>query len=92
MPDDTAAPVPVWSVKFFRDLRSLTSTRLAYISRAPQKLKLPIAPSNAWPMKRRLASRFAASCSTRRSWHPAPNTGSIKRAASRHVRAALTKS
>ena len=50
MPEDTAPPVPVWSVKFFRDLRSLTSTRLAYISRAPQKLKLPIAPSNAWPM------------------------------------------
>jgi hypothetical protein len=48
----------VWSVKFFRDLRSLTPTRLAYISRAPPKLKLPIAPSNAWPMKRRLASRF----------------------------------
>jgi hypothetical protein len=33
MPDDTALPVPVWSVKFFRDLRSLTPTRLAYISR-----------------------------------------------------------
>ena len=65
MPGDTAPPVPVWSVKFFRDLRSLTSTRLAYISRAPQKLKLPIAPSNAWPMKRRLASRFVASSSTR---------------------------
>ena len=34
MPDDTAPPVPVWSVKFFRDLRSLTPTRLAYISRS----------------------------------------------------------
>ena len=36
MPGDTAPPVPVWSVKFFRDLRSLTPTRLAYISRAPR--------------------------------------------------------
>jgi len=34
MPDDAAPPVPVWSVKFFRDLRSLTPTRLAYISRS----------------------------------------------------------
>ena len=33
MPDDTAPPLPVWSVKFFSDLRSLTPTRLAYISR-----------------------------------------------------------
>ena len=36
MPDDTAPPVPVWSVKFFRDLRSLTRTRLAYISRSSE--------------------------------------------------------
>ena len=36
MTDDTAPPVPVWSVKFFRDLRSLTPTRLAYISRASE--------------------------------------------------------
>ena len=36
MPDDTAAPVPVWSVKFFRDLRNLTPTRLAYISRSSE--------------------------------------------------------
>ena len=33
MTDDTA-PVPAWSVKFFRDLRSLTPIRLAYISRS----------------------------------------------------------
>ena len=33
MTDDTSRPVPVWSVKFFRDLKSLTPTRLAYISR-----------------------------------------------------------
>ena len=31
MPDE---PVPVWSVKFFRDLRSLTPARMAYIPRA----------------------------------------------------------
>jgi hypothetical protein len=38
MPDDySARPVPVWSVKFFRDLRSLTPTRLAYISRASEE-------------------------------------------------------
>jgi hypothetical protein len=36
MPDDVAPPVPVWSVKFFRDLRSLTPTRLAYISRSSE--------------------------------------------------------
>ena len=36
MPDDTAPPVPLWSVKFFRDLRSLTRTRLAYISRSSE--------------------------------------------------------
>ena len=34
MPDEPAPPLPVWSVKFFRDLRSLTPTRVAYISRA----------------------------------------------------------
>ena len=34
MPDDVAPPARVWSVKFFRDLRSLTPTRLAYISRS----------------------------------------------------------
>jgi hypothetical protein len=34
MTDDTAPPMPVWSVKFFRDLRTLTPTRLAYISRS----------------------------------------------------------
>jgi hypothetical protein len=28
--------MPVWSVKFFRDLRSQTPTRLAYISRASE--------------------------------------------------------
>jgi hypothetical protein len=38
MTDDTAPPVPVWSVKFFRDLRSLTPTRWP-ISRAPLKRK-----------------------------------------------------
>ena len=37
MPDATAPPMPVWSVKFFRDLRSLTPTRMAYISRASEK-------------------------------------------------------
>ena len=36
MPDDTAPPVRVWSVKFFGDLRSLTPTRLAYISRSSE--------------------------------------------------------
>jgi hypothetical protein len=36
MPEDTAPPVPVWSVKFFRDLRSLTPTLLAYISRSSE--------------------------------------------------------
>jgi len=36
MPDDAAPPVPVSSVKFFRDLRSLTPTRLAYISRCSE--------------------------------------------------------
>ena len=36
MPDDVAPPVPVWSVKFFRDLRSLTPTRLAHISRSSE--------------------------------------------------------
>jgi hypothetical protein len=28
--------MPVWSVKFFRDLRSQTPTRLGYISRASE--------------------------------------------------------
>ena len=37
MSDDTTRPVPVWSVKFFRDLRSLTPTRLAYISRSSEE-------------------------------------------------------
>ena len=36
MPDEPAPPLPVWSVKFFRDLRSLTPTRIAYISRASE--------------------------------------------------------
>ena len=36
MPDDAAPPMPVWSVKFFRDLRSLTPTRLGYISRSSE--------------------------------------------------------
>jgi len=36
MPDDASPPVPVWSVKFFHDLRSLTPTRLAYISRSSE--------------------------------------------------------
>ena len=36
MPGDTAPPVPVWSVKYFRDLRSLTPTRIGYISRASE--------------------------------------------------------
>ena len=34
MPDNAARSMPVWSVKFFRDLRSLTPVRMAYISRA----------------------------------------------------------
>ena len=34
MPDDTGPHMSVWTVKFFRDLRSLTPTRLAYISRS----------------------------------------------------------
>jgi hypothetical protein len=37
MSDDAASPMPVWSVKFFRDLRSLTPTRMAYISRASEE-------------------------------------------------------
>jgi len=36
MTDDTAPPVPVWSVKFFSDLRSPTPTRLAHISRSSE--------------------------------------------------------
>ena len=36
MPDDPAHSMPVWSVKFFRDLRSLTPTRIGYISRASE--------------------------------------------------------
>ena len=31
-----APPMPIWSVKFFRDLRSQTPTRLGYISRASE--------------------------------------------------------
>ena len=37
MPDEPAPPLPVWSVKFFRDLSSLTPTRMAYISRASEE-------------------------------------------------------
>ena len=37
MPDSPASPVPVWNVKFLRDLRSLTPTRIAYISRASEE-------------------------------------------------------
>jgi hypothetical protein len=33
---DTAPTARVWSVKFFNDLRSLTPTRLAYISRSSE--------------------------------------------------------
>jgi hypothetical protein len=33
---DTASTARVWSVKFFNDLRSLTPTRLAYISRSSE--------------------------------------------------------
>jgi len=29
--------MPIWSVKFFRDLRSQTPTRLGYISRASEE-------------------------------------------------------
>jgi hypothetical protein len=36
MPDEPAPPLPVWSVKFFYDLRSLTPTRIGYISRASE--------------------------------------------------------
>jgi hypothetical protein len=36
MPDDTATPLPVWSLKFFPDLRSLTPMRIGYISRASE--------------------------------------------------------
>jgi hypothetical protein len=36
MPNDAAPPAPVWSVKFFRDLRSQTPTRLAYNSRSSE--------------------------------------------------------
>ena len=34
MPDE---PMPVWSVKFFRDLRSLSPTRMAYVSRTSEE-------------------------------------------------------
>ena len=37
MPDDPAPPLPVWSVKFFRDLRSLTRARIGYMSRASEE-------------------------------------------------------
>jgi len=33
---DTASTARVWSVKFVNDLRSLTPTRLAYISRSSE--------------------------------------------------------
>ena len=33
---DTASTARVWSVKFFSDLRSLTPTRSAYISRSSE--------------------------------------------------------
>jgi hypothetical protein len=33
MPDEPAPPLPIWSVKFFRDLRGLTPARIGYISR-----------------------------------------------------------
>jgi hypothetical protein len=33
---DTASTARVWSVKFFNDPRSLTPTRLAYISRSSE--------------------------------------------------------
>lgn len=36
MPDEPAPPMSVWSLKFFRDLRSQTPTRLGYISRASE--------------------------------------------------------
>ena len=41
MHDYSAKLVPVWSVKFFHDLRSLTPTRLAYISRASEEEVAP---------------------------------------------------
>jgi len=33
---EPAPPLPIWSVKFFRDLRSLAPTRIGYISRASE--------------------------------------------------------
>jgi hypothetical protein len=36
VPDAAAPTLPVWSVKFFRDLRSQTPTRLGYVSRASE--------------------------------------------------------
>jgi hypothetical protein len=36
MPEDTAPPAQMSSVKFFSDLRSPTPTRLAYISRTSE--------------------------------------------------------
>jgi hypothetical protein len=36
MPDEPALPMPVWSLKFFRDLRSQAPTRPGYISRASE--------------------------------------------------------
>ena len=64
MPDDAAPPVPVSSVKFFRDLRSLTPTRLAYISRCSEA-EVAQRALECMADKRRLASRFVASSSTR---------------------------
>ena len=78
MPEDTAPPVQVWSVKFFSDLRNLTPTRLAYISRSSEA-EVARERSNAWPMKKPPVSRFAASSSTHRYWQRALSTGSIKR-------------
>ena len=37
MADKPAPPMPVWSVKFFRDLRSLSPTRMAYVSRTSEE-------------------------------------------------------
>ena len=37
MPYDATPHMPVWSVKFFPDLRGLTPTRIAYISRSSEE-------------------------------------------------------
>ena len=60
MPDGFAPPMPVWSLKFFHDLRSQTPTRLGYISRASEaEVERLALPSNAWRMRKPSGSKYA---------------------------------